>query len=134
MKKKKIIIAGSAKLQEEIKEWIVYWKGKGCTVIDFPHSISKKTFNKTYPGVHKRFYADILKADVFFIANGKKNGIAGYIGPETFAEIAFAVIRKISNKQRIKIVLARMPAKKVASFQEIERWLRLGWIDEVLHK
>ena len=58
----------------------------------------------------------------------------GYIGPETFAELAFAVIRKISNKQKIKIILARMPSKKVASHEEIKRWLRLGWIDEILRK
>ena len=134
MTKKKIIIAGSAKLQEEIKRWIDYWEERGCTVVDFPRSIPKKTFNKTYPGVHKRFYADILKADIFFVANGKKNGIAGYIGPETFAELAFAVIRKISNKQKIRIVLARMPSRKVASYEEIKRWLRLGWVDEILHK
>ncbi len=134
MTKKKIIIAGSAKLQGEIKEWIDYWEEKGCVVVDFPRSIPKDTFDKTYPGVHKKFYADILKADIFFVANGKKNGIMGYIGPETFAELAFAVIRKISNKQKIKIILARMPSKKVASHEEIKRWLRLGWIDEILRK
>ncbi len=130
----KVIIAGSAKLQKEIKKWISYWEGKGYAVIDFPRSISKKTFTKTYPGVHKKFYADILRADIFFLANERKNGIAGYIGPEAFAELAFAVIQKVSNKQNIEIILAYIPSKKVASREEIERWLRLGWIDGVLHQ
>ncbi len=125
---KMVVIAGSAKLQEEIKEWMRYWEKKNYVVLNYPRSIPQKVFKKTYPSVHKKFFIDLLKADVLFVANERKNNRAGYIGPETFAEIGFAVIQKILYKKKIEIILSNMPSAKVPCHDEITRWSGLKWI------
>ncbi|RJQ30186.1 hypothetical protein C4572_04445 [Candidatus Parcubacteria bacterium] len=65
----KVVIAGSASLQDKISEWINYWNTKSNhLVIDFPLTIKSKDFIKVYPEVHKKFFRNILKADILFIA------------------------------------------------------------------
>ncbi len=85
-----------------------------------------------YPKVHIDFFKDLKRADIIFIANEDKKGIKGYIGSETFAELAFGLAEKLVYKRKVKLILAQMPAKEVASYEEICLWKRLGWIDEVL--
>ena len=76
----KVVIAGSAKLQNEIQEWVAYWNKKdGCSVLNYPKIIPQDNFDNLYPDVHKTFFKNIAEADVLFIANDKKNEINGYI-------------------------------------------------------
>jgi len=127
--KQKVIIAGSASLQDNITKWKNFWNTKNnCEVIDFPLAIKSKNFIKIYPEVHKKFFRNILKADILFIANEDKNGIRGYIGAEVFAELVYGLMQNLISGQRIKIILAKMPSSKVQSFGEIKLWLKLGWI------
>lgn len=127
--KTKVVIAGSASLQDKISEWKNYWKGKqNHIVIDFPLAIKNKNFIKIYPEVHKKFFRNILKADILFIANEDKNEIKGYIGAEVFAELVYGLMQNLIAGQKIKIILAKMPSQKVQSFEEIKLWLKLGWI------
>ena len=129
----KIVIAGSAKLQDEIKEWIQYWNSKdGCLVVNYPKELSQDNFEEQYPDVHRNFFKSIVEADVLFIANNKKNGIDGYIGAETFAELSFGLAQKLVYGKNIKLILANMPAKEVTCYDEIVLWKKLGWIDEIL--
>lgn len=126
----KIVIAGSAGLQDEIQKWIQYWNSKeGCEVLNYPRAIPRDDFERSYPEVHAQFFKDITEADVLFIANGKKNGIEGYIGAETFAELGFGLAQNLIYGKNIKLILAHMPAKEVACYNEIILWLKLGWID-----
>lgn len=128
-----VVIAGSATLQKHIQKWIHYWNSKdGYSVLDYPKLIPKKDFKKLYPNIHKNFFKNIIESDILFVANERKNNIDGYIGAETFAEVAFAVIQKIVYKKKIKIILAHKPSSKVNSFSEISLWLKLGWIDKVI--
>lgn len=129
----KVVIVGSAGLQEEIQKWISYWNGKeGCEIVNYPRAIPKDNFEESYPEVHTQFFKDITKTDVLFIANGKKNGVEGYIGAETFAELGFGLAQNLVYGKKIKLILAYMPAKEVACYDEIALWLKLGWI-ELLH-
>lgn len=129
----KVVIAGSAKLQDEIQKWIQYWESKeGCSVINYPHAILKDDFENSYPEVHTNFVKDITETDVFFVANEKKNDIDGYIGAETFAELGFGLAQNLIYGKNIKLILAHMPTEEVASYDEIAFWLKLGWI-ELLH-
>lgn len=131
----KIVIAGSAKLQNEIKKWIDYWTNNGNNIIlDFPREIPLDKFNDLYPEIHKQFFQNITNTDILFIANGIKNNINGYIGAETFAELSFGLAQKIVYNKDIKLILACMPDKKVACYEEIILWLELGWIDDILEK
>lgn len=129
----KVVIAGSAGLQDEIHKWIQYWESKeGCSVINYPQAIPPDDFENSYPEVHTQFFRDIVDADVLFIANGKKNGIGGYIGAETFAELAFGLAQNLMHSKNIRLILAHMPTQKVACYDEIVLWLKIGWI-ELLH-
>ena len=57
-----------------------------------------------------------------------KGGVEGYIGAETFAELTFTVAQNLVYRKNIEIILAKMPSEKVQSFEEVNLWLRLGWI------
>ena len=94
----------------------------------FIYSEIENGFIKIYPEVHKKFFRNILKADILFIANEDKNGIKGYIGAEVFAELVYGLMQKLISRQKIKIILAKMPSSKVQFFEEIKLWLKLGWI------
>lgn len=127
---KKVIISGSATLQKELKRWCDYWNNqKGYVVINYPKIIDKDNFITLYPKIHTEFLKNINEADILFVANENKNNIAGYLGAETFSEIGFAVAQNLINNQNIKVILAKMPSKKVQSFNEIELWLKLGWLE-----
>ena len=129
----KVVIAGSAKLQNEIQKWIEYWNSKdGYSVLDYPKAIPQDNFDELYPDVHKNFFKNITEADVLFIANDKKNGIDGYIGAETFAELGSGLAQKLIYSKNIKLILANMPTKEVACYDEIVLWKKLGWIDEII--
>src|SRR3989338_3733738 len=105
--KTKVVIAGSASLRDKIIEWKNFWNNKNdCAVIDFPLAIKKRNFIKIYPEVHKKFFRNILKADILFIANEDKNGVKGYIGAEVFAELVYGLMQNLISNQKIKIVLA----------------------------
>ncbi len=129
----KVVIAGSAKLQNEIKKWIEYWNSKsGYAILDYPKVIPQDNFEKLYPDVHRNFFKNITEADILFIANDKKKGIDGYIGAETFAELGFGLAQKLVYGKNIKLILANMPHKEVACYDEIVLWEKLGWIDQIL--
>jgi hypothetical protein len=126
----KVVIAGSAKLQTEIKHWIEYWNAQPeGEVLNFPHQIPSENFEQLYPDVHTNFFKDITEADILFIANEEKNGISGYIGAETFAELGFGLAQKLVHKQNLKLILAHLPAPEVQCYNEIVLWLKLGWIE-----
>ncbi|MFA6969498.1 MAG: hypothetical protein WC217_02780 [Candidatus Paceibacterota bacterium] len=129
----KVVIAGSASLQDEIQKWIQYWNSKeSYEVLNYPRAIPQDDFEKSYSEVHTQFFRDIAETDVLFIANGKKNGIDGYIGAETFAELGFGLAQNLVYGKKIKLILANMPAKEVACYSEIILWLKLGWIEQIM--
>lgn len=133
-KNMKVVIAGSVKLQNEMQKWIEYWNNKeGYSVLDYPKVIPQDDFENLYSKIHKNFFKNITEADLLFIANEKKNGIDGYIGAETFAELGFGLAQKLVNEKNIKLILANMPAKEVACYDEIVLWKKLGWIDDIIN-
>lgn len=118
-----------------MQKWVDFWdKKEGYSVLDYPRLVPKKNFDYLYPDVHKNFYKNITEADILFIANDKKNGIEGYIGAETFAELGFGLAQKLVNGKEIKLILANMPSKDVTCYDEIVLWNRLGWIDQIMNK
>lgn len=129
----KVVIAGSVKLQDEIEKWVQYWNNKeDYSVLDYPKTMPQDNFDVLYPDVHKNFFKNITEADILFVANERKDGVDGYIGAETFAELGFGLAQKLVYGKNIKLILANMPAKEVACYDEIVLWKKLGWIDEIL--
>lgn len=125
---KKVVIAGSASLQDKCIYWKNAWERKWYEVINYPAPVPKETFMKEYPQVHKNFFEDITKADILFIMNEDKNWIIGYIGAESFAEMAFGVAQNLINNKKIEVILLKMPESKVQSYEEVDLWLKLNWI------
>ena len=125
---KKVVISGSASLQDATKKWIDYWKNYGYEIIDYPKPIKKEEVIHRYPQIHKEFYQCTEQTNVLFIMNEDKKGISGYIGASTFAELAFAVALNSIYNKNIEILLLKMPSLNVQCYEEIKLWLSLGWI------
>ena len=125
---KKVVIAGSAKLQQEIQNWRKFFINKGYEVLDYPKKIDETKFMEVYPNVHKEFFENITKTDMLFIMNEDKNGKSGYIGAESFAELTFGLAQKLVYNKNIELVVLKMPSKDVQCYEAIDLWLKLGWI------
>lgn len=125
---KKLVIVGSATLQEKISYWKLYWEKQGLDVVDYPAPIPIATFIEDYPQVHRDFFRNLEESDVVFVMNEDKKNIKGYIGAESFAEMAYAVAQNQIHQKNIEILLLQMPEAKVQSFEEVALWLKLGWV------
>ncbi len=125
---RKVVISGSAKLQDNINYWIKYFEKKGYNILDYPRPIKKEKFIELYPKIHKEFFENITKTSMLFVMNETKEGIDGYIGAETFAELTFALMQNLVYNKNIQIIILRMPSTNVQSYEEINLWLKLGWI------
>ena len=125
---RKVVISGSAKLQDNINYWIKYFEKKGYNILDYPRPIKKEKFIELYPKIHKEFFENITKTSMLFVMNETKEGIDGYIGAETFAELTFALMQNLVYNKNIQIIILKMPSTNVQSYEEINLWLKLGWI------
>ena len=125
---KKVVITGSVKLQAEINNWTNFFKNNNYEVLDYPREIEEKKYMKKYPIRHKEFFESITKTDILFIMNEDKNGITGYIGAESFAELAFGLTQNLLYNKNIELVILKMPSPEVQCYDEIYLWLKLGWI------
>lgn len=124
----KVVISGSAKLQKEINNWREIFANKNYQILDYPKPIEEEQFIKLYPNIHKDFLDHITQTDILFIMNEDKNGIVGYIGYETFAELLFGLSQKLIYNKDIEIIILKMPSPDVGCYKEIHLWLSLGWI------
>jgi hypothetical protein len=125
----KIVIAGSASLQDRISYWKTYWQEQGWEVLDLPKAIPLDRFDELYPDIYRNFFHSLGQTDRLFVMNEDKNGLTGYIGAETFAELCYVVANNRLEKNRVEVVLLKKPDPKVQCCQEIELWLKLGWIN-----
>ena len=125
---KKVVIVGSAKLQNNINYWKEKFSNNNYEILDYPKAIEKERFMELYPNVHKEFFENITKTDMLFIMNEDKNGITGYIGAESFAELAFGLTQNLLYNKNIELVILKMPSPEVQCYDEIYLWLKLGWI------
>lgn len=132
MKKQNIVISGSARLVSKMDHWTGYWTEKGYTVIDHPKILPPFDI-EAYKGAYENFYKNINESDAIFIANENRENIKGYIGPETFAELSYAIVQKLVGEKKIKIILYQIPGEEVACFNEVKLFIELKLIDEILN-
>lgn len=126
--KNKIVIAGSAKLQKQVDKWLKLFESKNYEILDYPRDIEESRFVELYPDIHTTFLDNITKTDMLFIMNEDKNGVVGYIGYESYAELLFGLSQKLIYNKKIELVLLKMPSTDVGCYEEINLWLQLGWI------
>lgn len=81
-----------------------------------------------YPNIHTEFLENITKTDMLFLMNEDKNGIVGYIGYEAYAELLFGLSQKLIYNKNVELVILKKPNKEVGCYEEIDLWLKLGWI------
>lgn len=124
----KIVIAGSAKLQNDVNKWLKVFESKEYKVLDYPRAIEESKFMELYPNVHTEFLENITKTDMLFIMNEDKNGKLGYIGYEAYAELLFGLSQKLIYNKNIDLVILKMPGADTGCYEEINLWLKLGWI------
>ncbi len=124
----KVVIAGSSKLQKEVNIWLNYYKRKNYEILDYPKLIDEKNFLEVYPNIHVQFLKNITNTDILFIMNEDKNGISGYIGYETYAELLFGISQKLIYNKDTELIILKMPSTDVGCYDEINLWLKLGWI------
>jgi hypothetical protein len=125
---KKVVIAGSASLQDKMQSWKKVWEKNGFDVIAHPQMIAPEMFLETYPDIYADFFKKMTEMDIFFLMNEDKNGVEGYIGAASFGELCFAVSQKVAFERNIDIVIQKMPSRSVSSYEEVSLWLSLGWI------
>ncbi len=125
---KKIVISGSSKLQDKVEYWINYFKNLNYEILDYPKYIEPSEYEKTLPIIYKDFYTALENTDVYFLMNEEKNGIKGYIGSSSIAELTYVVILNLIHNKNIEIYILNMPSKEVSSYDEVKFWLNMGWI------
>ena len=125
---KKVVIAGSVQLQKEVDNWLKIFESKKYEILDYPRVIENSKFMELYPNVHIEFLERITKTNMLFVMNEDKNGIVGYIGYETYAELLFGLSQKLIYNKEIELVVLKMPSTEVGCYEEIDLWLKLGWI------
>lgn len=126
---KKLIIAGSSKLQERAAYWRGYFEGRGYEIIDYPSAISSEgDYAENLTDIYVSFFQNLERADVFFLMNEDYKNIGGYIGPSAFSELTYAVIENLNHGKKIEINLLQMPSEEQACHEEVKFWLDQKWI------
>ena len=128
--KQKVVISGSGSLQTEISYWKSIFQGKGYEVTAYPEPWSNtKSHDLNLEGLYVPFYDAIDECDIFFLMNEDKNGISGYIGANCTAELIYATVLKLRSRKDMKIYIAKIPDEHVPVFEEVNSFLRLGWVE-----
>lgn len=125
---KKVVIAGSAELQKEVNKWLKIFENQNYEILDYPRTIEESKFMELYPNIHITFLKTMKVADMLFVMNEDKNGKLGYIGYEAYAELLLGLAQKLLYNKEIELVILKMPSKDVGCYEEINLWLKLGWI------
>ena len=125
---RKIVISGSAKFYKEALELKKELENKDYKVIDYPKNINVN-IEEEYKQAYERFYDNLSKTDDLILFNLDKNGIEGYIGYESFAELSYLVVKKIQVNNDHKIYIYKIPSKEVGCYDEIMHFLELGYIE-----
>lgn len=126
---KKLIIAGSSKLQERAAYWRGYFEGRGYEIIDYPVPVSEEgDYAENLTDIYVSFYQNLDRTDVFFLMNEDKNDIGGYVGPSAFAELAYVVTGNLNRGKKVEINILQMPSSDQACYEEMKFWLDQNWI------
>ncbi len=123
---KKVVLIASGTAEKETIKWRDKLTAEGFEVLTCPLKI-ESDFNNEYEKSFNLCYTSIPVADMVLAINIEKNGVEGYIGPGTFAELAFAIgVNKAFNKNIEILYLNELP-KNLPYSMELELWKELGW-------
>ncbi len=127
---KKVVIAASVSLTENIILWKNKFEDKGYEVINYPEKI-QGNIGDQYQSVFAEFFRAIEDCDIFFVLNEDRKEISGYIGAETFAELCYAIAQNLLHDKKIEILILKIPSKEVQCFDEISLWIKNGMVKTI---
>lgn len=125
---KKVVISGSSKLQDKVEFWVNHFEKRCYEVIDYPKYVDEDNYKKELPIIYKDFYTNLERTDVYFLMNEEKNGVKGYIGASSIAELTYVVIQNLIHDKNIEIYILNIPSQEVSCYDEVKFWLEIGWI------
>ncbi len=125
---KKMVISGSAKLQDRVNYWLEHFKNKDYEILDYPKKIKKETYITDILITYKNFYNSLENAYVYFLMNQEHKGIKSYIESSSIAESTYAVILNLIHNKNIEIYILNIPSEEVVSYDEVKMYLDMGWI------
>ena len=120
-------------MQDRIEYWVKYFKNLNYDVLDYPKYIDPNEYENILPIIYKNFYTALENTDVYFLMNEEKDGIKGYIGASSIAELTYVVILNLIHNKDIEIYILNMPSEEVSCYDEVKFWLNMGWI-KLFHK
>lgn len=136
MSKKKIVICGSMRFVDEMKEWRDRLESEGYevetpTLFDF-HKVRDEEkdlerFEEIKRKETKNHFDKVRGADVLLILNYDKDGKGNYIGGNTFAEITYAVALNLCHGRDIEIYTMNPLPEYVPYYEEMKAWGVRQW-------
>lgn len=144
---KKLVISGSARLYERALYWRGYFEGRGYEVIDWTRPIfegedflaeerpapglplgkilrpTDATYADELTKCFQQFYKHLDQTDSLFLMNEDQNGIEGYIGPNAFAELMYAITGNLNRGRKVDIQILKMPSKEQRCYEDVKFWL-----------
>ena len=69
--------------------------------------------------LYQKFIKTFENTDVYFLMNEEKNGIKGYIGASSIAELTYVVILNLIHNKNIEIYILNI-IKKISSYDEVK--------------
>lgn len=122
---RKIVIAGSGAFWGEAAVWKARLELDGYEVAAW---IVQEDGSQSWRELYEDFYAKMEGADDIFVLNMDKNGVAGYIGYETFAELSKMVLRRKAGRDT-RVYLYQWPGEECGCHQEIMAMREAGWVE-----
>ncbi len=125
---RKIVIAGSSKLYEQIAYWRGYFEGRGYEVLDYPQPTPEENYAVELTKTYQNYYRHLDETDAFFLMNEDRGGVTGYIGPSAISELTYTVISNLNHDKHIDISILKMPSLKQNCYAEVKFWVDQGWV------
>lgn len=125
---RKIVIAGSSKLHEQIAYWRGYFEGRGYEILDYPQPTPEENYAAELTKIYQNFYRHLDETDALFLMNEDRGSVTGYIGPSAISELTYAVIKNLNHDQHIDISILKMPSINQNCYTEVKFWVDQGWV------
>lgn len=136
---KKIVICGSMRFVDGMKEWKQKLEAEGYavyvpTLFDF-HKVRDEEgdlekFEEIKRRESKNHFEKVKGADILLILNYDKDGKKNYIGGNTFAEIAYAIALNLCHGRRIEIYTINPLPEDSLYHEELQAWGIKRWTEK----
>ncbi|MEK6861438.1 MAG: hypothetical protein AABY07_05695 [Nanoarchaeota archaeon] len=140
MKKQRIVICGSMRFVDQMKEWKDKLESKGYevltpTLFDF-HKVRDEDgdlikFEEIKRRESRNHFEKVKDADILLILNYDKDEKKNYIGGNTFAEISYAIALNLCHGKNIKIYTVNPLPLDSHYFEELNAWGIKQWNGEL---